>query len=96
MSQEMDDVLRKSLKEVDRSQKWQVAGLIIFLLLLALHVFGFIVEVHEHAGTPSRRDLFMGTLSVMFTVCFCAFGVTFYVSRMVKRVLKAIELSSRP
>jgi hypothetical protein len=26
----------------------------------------------------------------------CAFGVTYFISRMTKRILKAIELSSRP
>lgn len=96
MTQDMDAILRKSLDEVDRSQRWQIAGLVIFLLLLALHLFGFMVDTQLHSGAPDRRDLFMGVTSVIFTVCFCAFGVTFYVSRMVKRVLKAIELSSKP
>jgi hypothetical protein len=96
MTQDIDAILRKSLDDVDRSQKWQMAGLILFLLLLALHVFGFMVDTHLHSGAPDRRDLFMGVTSVMFTVCFCAFGITFYISRMIKRVLKAIDLSSKP
>jgi hypothetical protein len=98
MSQDLETILRKSLDDVDRSQKWQMAGLVIFLLFLALHAFAFITAVHagKETSVPNARALTMGIISVMFMVGVCTFGITFFVSRMTKRVLKAIELSSKP
>lgn len=99
MTQDMDAILRKSLDEVDRTQKWQVAGLVIFLVLLILHLFAFIAAVHGASGTGAaigRRAVGMGILSVIFTVGVCAFGITYFISRMTKRILKAIEFSSKP
>src|SRR5262245_38033786 len=98
MSQELESVLRKSLDEVDRSQKRQMAGLIIFLALFLVHAFGFIESVHGGAAasaTPSRHLLGVGLLTIVFTVCFCTFGITLFISRMTKKVLRAIELSSK-
>lgn len=97
MPQEMDNILRKSLDEVDRVQKWQIAGLVIFLLFLLVHTFAFIGMVHGGAASAplSPRTVGMGILSLMFMVGVCTFGVTYCISRMTKRILKAIELSSR-
>jgi nitrate reductase gamma subunit len=98
MSQDLETILRKSLDDVDRSQKWQMAGLAIFLLFLVLHAFAFITAVHAGTETsvPNARALTMGIISVMFMVGVCTFGITLFISRMTKRVLKAIELSSKP
>ncbi|HKQ88024.1 MAG TPA: hypothetical protein VJS43_14810 [Candidatus Acidoferrales bacterium] len=98
MPQEMESILRKSLDEVDRVQKWQITGLVIFLLFLVVHAFAFIGMVHggAEAAPLTRRTVGMGILSVMFMVGVCTFGVTYFISRMTKRILRAIELSSRP
>ena len=98
MPQDMENILRKSLDEVDRVQKWQITGLVIFLLFLVVHAFAFIGMVHggAEAAPLTRRTVGMGILSVMFMVGVCTFGVTYFISRMTKRILKAIELSSRP
>lgn len=99
MSQELESVLRKSLDDVDRSQRWQVTGLVIFLLFLLLHAYGFIVTIHGGGGEASlvtRRTVGMGILSVMFTLGCCTFAITLFISRMTKRLLKAIELASKP
>jgi hypothetical protein len=96
MPEDMENILRKSLDEVDRVQKWQIAGLVIFLLFFVVHAFAFIRMAHGGPAGAPLRPLGMGLLSVMFMVGMCAFGVTYFISRMTKRILKAIELSSRP
>ena len=99
MPQDSEDVIRKSLDDVDRSQRWQVTALVIFLLMLVLHAYGFIVTIHGGGGEASlvtRRTVGMGILSVMFTLGCCTFAITLFISRMTKRLLKAIELSSKP
>ena len=98
MTDEMETILRKSLDAVDRSQKWQMAGLVIFLLLVLLHLFTFIAAVHggHEIQAVTARAVGMGIMSVLLLVVACTFGITFFISRMTKRILKAIELSSRP
>jgi hypothetical protein len=98
MSQDLEQVLRKSLDEVDRTQKWQYAGLTIFLLFLLVHMYAFIGMSHggSEASPPSRQTVAMGIFSVILMVGVCTFGITVFVSRMTRRILKAIELSSKP
>lgn len=98
MTEDMEAILQKSLNAVDRSQKWQVAGLVIFVLLVLLHLFTFVQLMHggHAAEPPSARAIGMGIFSVLLMVIACTFGVTFFISRMTKRILKAIELSSKP
>ncbi|HTR46462.1 MAG TPA: hypothetical protein VMM16_03635 [Verrucomicrobiae bacterium] len=100
MAQEdMEAILKKSLNAVDRSQRWQMTGLIFFLVFAALHMFAFIEAVHgggHEAQTATTRAVGMGIFSVVLTMVVCTFGITFFISRMTKRILKAIELSSKP
>ncbi|HXA57322.1 MAG TPA: hypothetical protein VNU84_07770 [Candidatus Acidoferrum sp.] len=98
MSQDPEAVLRKSLNEVDRSQKWQIGGLVIFFFFFVAHTFAFIGMVHhESEASPiTHRAVAMGIFSDMLLVIVCAFGVTIFMSRMTKKILKAIELSSKP
>ncbi|HUA00417.1 MAG TPA: hypothetical protein VMB02_08805 [Candidatus Aquilonibacter sp.] len=98
MAEDMETILRKSLDAVDRSQRWQVAGLVFFLLFLLIHLSAFITITHEghDVQAASARAVAMGIFSVVLTVAACTFGITFFISRMTKRILKAIELSSKP
>jgi len=98
MTEEMETILRRSLDAVDRSQRWQMTGLVIFLLLVLLHLFAFMAAVHGGHGAEgaSSRAIGMGIFSVLLMVVACTFGITFFISRMTKRILKAIELSSKP
>jgi hypothetical protein len=96
MTEEMGTILRKSLDAVDRSQKWQIAGLVVFLLLMLLHLIVFMAAVHGHNGPAATpRAVGMGVFSLLLTMVACTFGITFFISRMTKRILKAIELSSK-
>jgi hypothetical protein len=98
MSQDMEAILRKSLDDVDRSQKRQMFGLVIFLLLFLIHAFAFIDTIHhgDFSAPVSREAIARGVLLLVFTVGFCTFGVTLFMSRMTKRILRAINLLSRP
>ena len=98
MSQEMETILRKSLDEMDRIQKWQVVGLVTFLLLFLLQAFSFFATMsHAAAKTiPAYGIAGLGVSVILFTVVFCTLGITLFIARMTKRILKAIELSSRP
>jgi len=100
MAQEdMEAILKKSLNAVDRSQKWQMGALIFFLVFASLHLFAFIEAVHvgnHETQTATARALGMGIFSLTLTMLVCTFGITFFISRMAKRILKAIELSSKP
>jgi len=98
MSQEMETILRKSLDDVDRIQKRQVAGFVIFLLLFLLQAFSLFATIHGNAGKaiPAEGTVGLGISLMVFTVGFCTFGITFFISRMTKRILKAIELMSKP
>ena len=98
MSQEMETILRKSLDDVDRIQKRQVAGVVVFLLLFLAQAFSFFATIHRAATEtiPARGTVGLGISLMVFTVGFCTFGITFFISRMTKRNLKAIELLSKP
>jgi hypothetical protein len=98
MAEDMETILRKSLDAVDRSQKWQMTGLVIFLLLVLLHLVAFVAAVHggHEIQAVTSRAVGMGIFSVLLMVVACTFGITFFISRMTKRILKAIELSSKP
>jgi hypothetical protein len=98
MSQEMETILRKSLDDVDRIQRRQVAGFVIFLLLFLLQAFTLFRAANRNpAGIiPAGGTVGLGISLMVFTVGFCTFGITFFISRMTKRILKAIELLSKP
>jgi hypothetical protein len=98
MAEDMETILRKSLDAVDRSQRWQMAGMVVFLLLLLLHLFAFMAAMHGHhdVQNASPQTTGMGIFSVLLMIVTCTFGITFFISRMTKRILKAIELSSKP
>ena len=53
MAEDMETILRKSLDAVDRSQRWQMAGLVIFLLLVLLHLVAFITALHGGHEIPT-------------------------------------------
>ena len=97
--EDMEAILKKSLNAVDRSQKWQMGALIFFLVFAALHMFAFIEAVHgggHEAQAATKLAVGMGIFALALLMLVCAFGITFFISRMTKRILKAIELSSKP
>ena len=100
MSQELEMILRKSLNEVDRSRKLQIAGFafsFLFFLLCLISVRLTLGRVHNVATPDLLRVTLVADVELMtFTVAFCTFGICFFISRMTKKILKAIELLSKP
>lgn len=99
MSENSELTLRKSLDEVDRIRKWQIAGIAVVFVYFFLHVLGYVVTLrHAQAPLPQGFKIILITSleSMVFTVIFCTLGVCIYINRMTKRLLMAIELSSRP
>jgi len=106
MSEQMEMTLRKSLDEVDRIRRRQIAGLAIFVLFFLAQAGSVIFTLHN-AGANTEPSGVMGlrtALRVMlienvelmvFTVGFCTFGICFFMTRMTSKILKAIELSSK-
>jgi hypothetical protein len=95
MSQEMEAALRKSLDDVDRIRKRQIAAMIVFMLAFV----GAVIWLSHISKLPSTdmRTLLVGSVFVIAAeLGYCSFAVIIHISRMTRRILKAIELSSKP
>jgi len=94
MSQETDNILRKSLEEVDRIRKAQtVAFAILFCLMTGL--VAWLAFLGANPATDVRK-------MILFSVCVLFVGMVYVVaalamvqSKMTLKVLKAIELLSK-
>ena len=99
MSEQMEMALRKSLNEVDKIRRWQIAGVGIFLLLLLIQAGSVIATLHRVGPMVSdaeRRTLRADVFFMAYTVGFCTLGICLFITRMTLKILKAIELLSRP
>ena len=95
MAEEMDNVLRRSLDEVDRTRKIQWVLLIMSFCGLALFLYG-VVGTAENAG-ESRLvgQVMVAVLVSILTNILVVLGLGIFISRMTKKILKAIELLSK-
>lgn len=95
MSEEMDNVLRKSLDEVGRARKMQWLYLAACFLLLLL----FIASARRAAlalGDPRLAGEFTaGAMVVVLTNVFVILGLSLFISRMTSKILKAIDLATK-
>jgi hypothetical protein len=98
MSQESELTLRKSLDQIDRNRRWQIAAIIAVFVALLLKVLGFEMWFYRFSA-PQNQELkiiLATNLQLMvFTVIFCTLGVCIFVGRMTKKILQAIDLSSK-
>ena len=94
MSQETDNILRRSFDEVDRIRKRQtVAFWVLFCVTVALFVrFGYICG---NPTTDVRKVILFAVFALFFGLVYIAMAVAVVHSKMTLKVLKAIELSSR-
>jgi len=96
MNQEMEVILRRSLDSVDRSRKWQIAGLSVLICLFLLMGVSEILTVKKSHPTDELRAIVITGLEVVpLTAVFCTFGVSLVITRMTKKILRAIELLSK-
>jgi hypothetical protein len=92
MPQELEALLRKSLDDVDRARKTQIAAGALFLCLFVAMTFW----ISRTAGTNDVRTVVTDSAKlVAFVVGFCTFAICLFVARMTQKILKAIELLSQ-
>jgi len=99
MSEQMETTLGKSLDQVDKIRRWQIVGAAIFVLLFLVQAGSVIATLHRVGAMVSdaeRRMLRADVFFMAYTVGFCTLGVCIFISRMTSKILKAIELSSKP
>jgi hypothetical protein len=92
MADENDDVLRRSLRAVDRNRNWMMIGIVMTAVLLVF-AFGEASQAVRTGSTPLLLHAIMLILGVWTTMM--AFVVVIQITLMTKRILRAIELASR-
>jgi len=99
MSDHAEDMLRKSLDAVDRGRRWAMIGVVALFVITAIAVASlFAIAAARNASVSDPRMLkamwVATSTEVLFTGC-CTVVVMFHVSRMVKTLLRAMELRER-
>jgi hypothetical protein len=93
----MDVILRKSLDELDGLRTRQLVGLLIVVVLFAAQAFGVVLALHKNHPEPEFWRMLIANAEMMiFSVVFGAVAVCLFMTRMTRKILKAIELSSKP
>jgi len=95
MTEEMDNVLRKSLNEVDRIRKRQWAYLALCFCCLWLFVWSMMVTAHNIGDTHLVAEVLIGAIISILTNILVVLGLSLFINRMTNKILKAIELSTR-
>jgi hypothetical protein len=95
MTEEMDNILRKSLDEVDRIRKRQWAYLALCFCCLWLFVWSMMVTAHNIGDAHLVAEVLIGAIISILTNILVVLGLSLFINRMTNKILKAIELSSR-
>lgn len=95
MSEEIDDVLRRSLDEVDQTRKRQWTYLAVSLVCLACFLISIWLTTVNTGHFRLGVDVLVGTLIVALTDIFIVVTLSLFINRMTGRILKAIELLSK-
>lgn len=95
MTEELDNVLRKSLDEVDRIRKRQWAYLALCLLCLLLFVGTMMVAAHNIGDAHLVAEILLGSIISVLANILVVLGLSLFINRMTDKILKAIELSKR-
>jgi hypothetical protein len=91
----MDNILRKSLNEVDRIRKRQWAYLALCFCCLWLFVWSMMVTAHNIGDTHLVAEVLIGAIISILTNILVVLGLSLFINRMTNKILKAIELSSK-
>jgi uncharacterized membrane protein len=95
MTEEMDNILRKSLDEVDRTRKRQWVYLALCLCCLFLFVFSIMVTAHNIGDMHLVAEVLVGAILSVLTNILVVLGLSLFINRMTSKILKAIDLSSK-
>jgi hypothetical protein len=93
MTDNNEEVLRKSLKAVDRSRNWLLIGLGLAVAFLYLAMSRVAHDIHG----PMSDGLLLHSIFVVLAgwTATLTILVVIHITFMTKRVLRAIELASR-
>lgn len=95
MSDQMESVLRRSLDEVDRARKWQWVFLVSSFCTLVFWLVSM-ADTARRIGEPRLFGQIMVSVFVsMLTNVLVVLGLGIFITRMTKRILKAIELIAK-
>ena len=94
MTAEMDNILRKSLDEVDRIRKRQWTYLALCFCCLWLFVWSMLVIAHKIGDAHLGTEILIGAIISVLTNILVVLGLSLFINRMTNKILKAIELSS--
>jgi hypothetical protein len=94
MSQETENVLRKSLDEVDRIKKRQ-AVVFVILFCAVMEALWWLGHMSENSATDVRKLIVFAVCVLFLAMIFVAVAFARVQSRMTLKILKAIELLSR-
>jgi len=95
MSEEMDNILRRSLDEVDRTRKRQWAYLALCFICLLLFVSSILQTAHNIGDQRLGAAVLLGAILSVLTNILIILGLSLFINRMTTRILKAVELSSK-
>ena len=95
MTEEMDNILRKSLDEVDRTRKRQWAYLALCISCLLLFVWSIMVTAHNIGDVHLVAEVLVGAILSVLTNILVVLGLSLFINRMTNKILKAIDLSSK-
>ena len=94
MADNNEEILRRSLKEVDRHRNWLLVGFVVTAALL-ISAFGMAAR-RMHSDSHSLGAFLHDVLVILgIWTGMMTFVVVLQVTTMTKRILRAIELSSR-
>ncbi len=95
MSDEMDDILHRSLDEVDRARRRQWAYLALCFCCLAVFVFT-VTEIARNIGDSRLgTEVLLDAIVSILTTILAVLGLSLFINRMTNKILKAIELLSK-
>jgi hypothetical protein len=95
MTEELDNILRKSLDEVDRIRRRQWAYLALSFCCLALFVTSMMITAHNIGDSHLVAEVLVGAIVSILTNILVVLGLSLFINRMTNRILKAIDLSSK-
>jgi hypothetical protein len=100
MTDDMEAMLRNSLKAVDRGRRWAVLGVAALFVATVVALWAILATAQASAAPPpgqygAFKVLFAGAIAQMLLVACCTGIVMFHISRVARAILRSIELSKR-
>ena len=95
MTEQTENILRKSLDEVDRARRRQWVYLALCFACLWLFVWSMLVIAHNIGDAHLGAEVLIGAIISVLTNVLVVLGLSLFINRMTNKILKAIELASK-